>query len=208
MPVMSLNDRIMKRVRGRGRGAVFTAHDFLDLGSRANVDQVLSRLAADATFRRLDRGVYDWPQVSSRFGAVLPDLHTVAMAVGRANNARVQIDGPLAANVLGLSLQVPAQAAFLTDGPSRKVKVGKRSVVLRHASPKSLVAPGSQAGTIFQAMRYLGPSAVGDVVDRVGASLGAADRRRLSRAAATAPDWMRPALAKLAMDRPSRAESA
>ena len=37
--------RIMKRVRGKGRGWVFTPKSFVDFGTRGSVDMALSRLA-------------------------------------------------------------------------------------------------------------------------------------------------------------------
>ncbi len=51
-------DKIMKRVRAKGRGKwVCTPKDFLDLGSRAAVDQALSRLATSGDLRRVGRGL-------------------------------------------------------------------------------------------------------------------------------------------------------
>lgn len=45
---------------------------------------------------------------------------------------------------------VAAQSSWLTDGPSRRVVLGKRIVDLRHASPKHLIAPGGQPGPSFR----------------------------------------------------------
>lgn len=195
---MSISDQIAKRIQGWKRGAVFTPKDFLDLGGRAAVDQALSRLADRGQIRRLARGLYDVPRISRRLGALTPDSGNVARAVARANGGVVQISGAQAANSLGLSMQVPAQPEYLTDGPSRKVTVGKRVVTLRHASPKVLVAPGSKAGTVVQALRYLGPDGAAQAVDRLGASLAPGDRKALARAAPQAPGWMRPVLSRLA----------
>ena len=47
--------KIKQRVVGKGRGAIFASSDFLDIGSRASVDQALSRLADQGMIRRL------WP---------------------------------------------------------------------------------------------------------------------------------------------------
>nr|WP_290758957.1 hypothetical protein [Henriciella sp.] len=44
-------DKIKRRIIGKGRGAVFTPADFLDLGSRASVDQTLSRLTDQGVIR-------------------------------------------------------------------------------------------------------------------------------------------------------------
>ena len=42
--MQDVKDKILTRVRAKGRGVVYTTKDFLDLGSRAAVDQALSRL--------------------------------------------------------------------------------------------------------------------------------------------------------------------
>jgi len=75
----------------------------------------------------------------------------VVQALARETGSRVQIAGARAANALVLSTQLPAKNTYLTDGPSRRVVLGKRVVDLRHASPKHLIAPGSAAGPVVQA---------------------------------------------------------
>ena len=150
-PVTSVPDRIMKRARASGRGGVFTPSDFLDVAGRAAVDQALSRLVKGGKLRRLARGLYDFPKVHPKLGPLSPAPDDVAQALARETGSLVQIAGARAANVLGLSAQVPAQSTYLTDGPSRRVVLGKRVVDLRHASPKHLIAPGSPAGTVVQA---------------------------------------------------------
>src|ERR1043166_9611317 len=143
MPLVSVPDRIMNRARAGGRGCVFTPHDFLDVAGRAAVDQALSRLVKGGKLRRLTRGLYDFPKVHLKLGALSPAPDDVAQALARETGSRVQIAGARAANALGLSAQVPAKSIYLTDGPSRRVVLGKRVVDLRHASPKHLVAPGN-----------------------------------------------------------------
>ena len=71
-------DKIKRRIIGKGRGAVFTPADFLDLGSRASVDQTLSRLTDQGVIRRLARGIYDYPKTSPRLGRLSPDPDAVA----------------------------------------------------------------------------------------------------------------------------------
>ena len=63
---------------------MFTPTQFLDLGSRAAVDQALSRLAQAGTIRRLALGVYDYPKRHPMLGPLSPSADTVAKAlVGR-----------------------------------------------------------------------------------------------------------------------------
>jgi hypothetical protein len=193
----SLSDRILRMVRAKGPGSVFTPTDFLDLGSRAAIDQALSRLAKNGRLRRLARGLYDYPQLHAKLGALAPSPDAVAGAFVRETGAKLQVAGAQAANALGLSTQVPARSVYLTDGPSRRVVIGKRIIDVRHASPKHLVAPGSMAGTVIQALRHMGPDAAAAVINAAAPRLTPTDKRALAKGARHAPAWMRPALNRM-----------
>ena len=198
MTITSVPNRIMKRARAGGRGGVFTPRDFLDVAARAAVDQALSRLAKGGKLRRLARGLYDFPKVHPKLGPLSPTPDDVAQALARETGSQVQIAGARAANALGLSTQVPAKSIYLTDGPSRRVVLGKRVVDLRHASPKHLIAPGSPAGTVVQALRHLGPVRATDVVHVAARRLSTSDKKTLATSAVQAPAWMRPTLVSIA----------
>jgi len=190
----SVSDRIMRRARASGRGGVFTPTDFLDVAARAAVDQALSRLVKGGKLRRLARGLYDYPKVHPKLGALSPAPDDVARALARETGSQAQIAGAHAANALGLSMQVPAKSLYLTDGPSRRIVLGKRVVDLRHASPKHLIAPGSPAGTVVQALRHVGPVRAADVARIATRRLSTSDKRLLASNAVQAPAWMRPTL--------------
>lgn len=198
MIAASVPDRIMKRARAGGRGGVFTPSDFLDLAGRAAVDQALSRLAKGGRLRRLARGLYDFPKLHPKLGSLSPAPDDVAQALARETGSRVQVAGARAANLLGLSTQLPAKSTYLTDGPSRRVVLGKRVIELRHASPKHLVAPGSPAGTVVQALRHVGPSRAADLARIAAHRLSPSDKRTLATNAIQAPAWMRPTLVSIA----------
>jgi hypothetical protein len=198
---MTTADCILRRLRSRGRGYVFTPKDCLDLGTRASIDQALSRLAKSGDVRRLRRGLYDYPRRNPSIGAVSPTPHSVAQAVARQTRSRVQMDGAQAANALGLSTQVPARPTFLTDGPTRRVQIGNTSIVLKHASPRRLVAPGTRAGIVVQALRFMGREGLSPAVTQLSATLTTSDRCELARHISDVPDWMRPVLSVLAKSR-------
>lgn len=194
----SVPDRVMKRVLASGRGSVFTPSDFLTVAARSAIDQALSRLAKGGQLRRLARGLYDFPKVHPKLGALSPAPDDIAQALARETGSQVQIAGARAANALGLSTQVPAQSIYLTDGPSRRVVLGKRVIDLRHASPKHLIAPGSPAGTVVQALRHVGPVRAADVAHVAARRLSANDKKTLASTAVQAPAWMRPTLVSIA----------
>lgn len=195
--VSSVPGQIMRRARAGGRGGVFTPQDFLDFGARTAVDQALSRLVKNGSLRRLARGLYDFPAVHPQLGPLAPAPDDVAQALVRETGSRLQIDGARAANALGLSTQVPAKHTYLTDGPSRRVVLGKRVITVRHASPKHLLAPGSVVGTVVQALRHVGPARAADVARIASDRLSAREKKTLAAAAVQAPAWMRHTLVSI-----------
>lgn len=133
--MQSIENSIKNRIYGSGKGSLFTPTQFLDLGGRDAVDKALSRLAARDTIQRLARGLYHFPKKHPVLGVLLPKPEEIAQAIARRDVARVQPTGAYAANLLGLSEQVPAKAFFLTDGLSRKVKLGSMEISLKQTTP-------------------------------------------------------------------------
>lgn len=162
--MISLGDRIMKRVSAYGRGQwVCTPRDFLDLGGRGAVDQALSRLVKAGRLRRVGHGLYDLPRMSKLLKRMAPvDLDAAIAAIARRDGVRIMPDGLVAANRLGLTNAVPAKGTYLTDGHSRKLKIGGRSVRLRHAGPSVMRWAGKPSAPVMQALRWLGPDIAAD----------------------------------------------
>jgi hypothetical protein len=196
---LALVDHILRRVRGHGRGFVFSPGDLLDLGGRAAVDQALGRLTRDGQIRRIDRGLYDLPRLHARVGKLWPSADAVAKALARRTDSHIKASGPLAANLLGLSTQVPAKVVYLTDGPSRTVRVGRLQVSLKHAGRVDMLLPGSNAGLAIVALKYLGRGgATPDVLDRLSANLDDIDKASLVGARRKLPGWLSTAVAQVA----------
>ncbi len=195
-----LSKRVQRRIRAKGAGAVFGARDFLDLGSRAGVDQTLSRLERSGFIRRVSRGVYDYPRRNERLGMTLsPSPDEVVRAVTKRDASRVQVTGAEAANALGLSTQVPGRIVYLTDGESRRMQIGGQVVELRHTTPRNLATAGKISGTVIQALQHLGREHIGEsTVHHLQRVLSERDKQRLLRDRIYAPAWMQPVLLEIA----------
>ena len=156
MPSVAI--RIMRRVRGHGRGRwVCTPRDFLDLGSRAAVDRALSRLVRGGQLRRVGRGLYDLPRYSrilKRF--VAPDLETALKAIERRDNIRIMRSRMTAANMLHLTTGVPVRPVYATDGRSRRIRVGGWTVRLWHERAAIMNWYGRPGAIVIQALYWLG----------------------------------------------------
>ena len=195
----SIDSRILNRIHGRGRGSVFVPGDFLDLGSREAVDLALHRFARKGTIRRLARGVYDFPKAHPVLGLLSPSADDVARALAGRDRTRLQPAGAYAANILGLSEQVPAKAVFLTDGPSRTVKIGPMTIQLRRTTPRNMEAAGRLSGLLMQALRELGEEHVTPARrEHLKLTLPADKRRELVKDLRLAPAWMHAIFRELA----------
>lgn len=189
----ALKNVILKRIRSGGRGAVFTPKDFLDLGSRYATDQVFSRLVRSGDIQRLSRGLYFYPRVNAKLGIPLtPDVDQIAQAVGRRTGSRMIPSGAAAANIFGLSTQVPAKIVYLSDGRSRRIRIGKKmELEIRHVAPKELPLGSPTSAMVFQALRHLGQPAVDThVVARLRAAIRTRDKKTLLRDARYTTDWI------------------
>ncbi len=183
---------ILDRMRRSRRMHVFTPKDLADFAGRSAIDQALSRLTRGGQLQRVGRGLYYLPRQNPRLGiAVPPDLDELARAVGRQTGSRVVPSGAVAANRLGLSTQVPAKPLYLSDGRTRRVRVGGTEILVKHVSPKELPSGRPRSAMVFQALRHLGPGSVNDkVVEALQRALSAKERSELAEDARYTTDWI------------------
>lgn len=197
--MQAIDNKLKSRIYGGGRGSAFTPNDFLDLGGRDAIDKALSRLAAKGTIRRLARGLYEYPREHPEFGTLSPDIDKVARALAGKHRLRMQPAGAYATNLLGLSEQVPAKLVFLTDGPSRTVKIGRQEIHLRQTTPRNMAAAGRLSGLLMQAFRHLGKEHITrERMEHLKRTLPAKERQHLLKDIPLAPAWMHPIFRELA----------
>ena len=198
----SIDSQVLSRIYGHGRGWVFTPAAFLDLGSRTAVASALARHKRAGITRQLARGLYDYPIEHPKLGRVAPPAEAVARAIARRDAVRLQPTGAYAANVLGLSEQIPTRIVFLTDGPPRRIKLGRREIVLKRTTPRNMATAGRKSGTVIQALRHLGRRHADDkVVSILDRQLSLADRAQLRKYLRYAPAWIADLLRPLIRER-------
>lgn len=187
----AMTDRIMKRVRGKGRGWVFTPKHFVDYGTRGSVDVALSRLVQAGDIRRIGRGLYDYPRQHARLGTLSPDIAQVADALSVQSGDKLAPSGAAAANDLGLSTQVPAKASYATSGRSRVTKTAGRSLNLRHSRAPILDSAPASVNALLQALTHLRKDAIDDdTIRRLADRIDDHDMKTLVSARAQMPGWM------------------
>lgn len=194
-----LDAKILTMLRRRGQGSVFVPVDFLALGNRSAIDVALHRLVVRGAIRRLGRGVYDLPRRHRVLGAVLPTADAIARALAGRDRLRLQPSGAYAANLLGLTEQVPAKVVFLTDGATRAVRIGNMTIQLRRTTPRNVATAGRLSGMLIQALRALGKQHVTTKrITHLKRTLPQAKREALLKDLRFAPAWMHPIFRELA----------
>jgi predicted transcriptional regulator of viral defense system len=112
--MQTMRDQIVARINRLGQGKAFSAKDFLDIESRTTVDVALAGLTKKGKIRRIRRGLYDMPKFNAALGGKLsPDIDEAARAIARRQRWKIVPEGSWAANLLGLSAQVPSKYALV-----------------------------------------------------------------------------------------------
>ena len=152
----SAEPTIKNRITEHGPGWCFTPMHFSDLGSDASIRKSLSQLEKQKFIRRLARGLYDYPRKHDTLGIIPPDLNKVAKAIAEKDGALIQPAGAHAANLVGLSTQVPGRIIFLTEAASKKVKIGNQEIIFKKTTKKNMLSAGTREGLLIQALKNLG----------------------------------------------------
>ena len=185
-------ENILCNIKKLGRGSAFTAKDFSDVAARGTVDVNLSRLASEGIIRRIGRGLYDNPQEGKLLGgSQTPDIDQAARAIARKPRWTIAPHGAVAANLFGLSQQIPARIAYLSDAPTRQFNVAGQMIKFQHASPKDVRAESYSSRTIIQALKCLGKSRVDrEVIDHLRRALPTEEKADLARDVRYGTDWI------------------
>jgi hypothetical protein len=195
----SVPAQIMAHAATLPEGMPLHAKEMLHLGSRAAVDQALSRLAGKGKLMRICHGVYVCP-VATRFGPRPPAVSKVVASLSALWGETIVPCGGTAAKVLGLTSQMPVKTVYLTSGPNRRLTLGDLTVNLRHAPRWQLAAPNRPAGLAVRALSWLGPEDVEASIDKIGQELSSEDLQELAGLRAIMPNWIAEPASALVVD--------
>lgn len=201
--MQTIEDKIVSRIYGRGRGWAFSASDFSSEFGRGTIDWVLSSLATSGTIRRVCRGIYDYPKFSELLQQQLsPDFDQVAQAFARKFNWRIQPSGDAALNLLGISLQVPGRPVYLSDGPNRQYEIANYTLEFKKSALKDIGFKHRESGLVVQALKALGKERVDDaVIVAIRKQLDVAACKRVLKDTVTATGWVYEAIKQICGER-------
>tara|TARA_R110000782_G_scaffold124850_8_gene216359 strand:- start:136 stop:744 length:609 start_codon:yes stop_codon:yes gene_type:complete len=200
--LQAIDNKVISRIYGRGRGWAFTKIDFVSEFGEDNIHKSLSSLEKSGRIRRVCRGVYDYPRYSDLLKQDLsPDMDQVAQALARKFNWRIFPSGDVALNLLGLSTQVPAKWVYLSDGPNREYKLDKQTLSFKKTVLKDLGFSLRESGLIVQALKALGKEHVdAKVITSLRNRLNAKDCKRILNDTRTVTSWIYKIIKQLCQD--------
>jgi len=130
-------------------------------------------------------------KIDHELGALEPSAETIAKTLAGRDATRQQPSGAYAANLLGLSTQVPMKIVYLTDGRSRTVQLGNRQIILKNTTPRNMATANKISGLVIQALRYLGKDNITQVeIAKLKMRLSPSDRNQLVADIRYAPEWI------------------
>lgn len=193
--MQTIANKIINRIYGNRRGWCFTPKNFHDLGSPEAIRINLHRLEKKGTIRRLTRGLYEYPKKHRSIGLLSPSPQKIAKAIEIRDAIRIQPSGAFAANILGLSEQVPARIVFLTDGPGRRIIIGNQEILLKKTTPRNLALNGKPSGALIHALRFIGKRQITQHhIEHLAKIFDGNTKTQLQKDKIYAPAWMHPVI--------------
>jgi hypothetical protein len=188
-----IDEKIIRSIWSSKNPLPKTAKDFSAFGKPAAIRQALARLAKSGKLKRIRRGFYERPRSHPIIGQSTSSSMDVARVIMESRHAPWQVSGSSAANLLGLSEQVPGQLVIKTTASIPPVKLGNSLIRFQRVAPSSLIGAGTEAGTVIQAVRYLGPVGIEPAQkERLRRSLKPNTKRDLRKLTQALPQWMQP----------------
>ena len=188
--------QIRKRILHSKFGEIFFVSSF----PQYDVEYVTKRLAIferEGIITRIAKGIYVKAR-KTRFGILYHAAYELVKHIAKRDKAKVIPTGATAANRLGFSTQVPMNTVFLTTGSGRKLKLGNRTVTLKHGAPKNFAFRGHLMPELVQALRSIGEHNINrEVETRIGQLFTETpETDTIEHDLLLAPVWMRQVIKK------------
>lgn len=145
----------MKKIDESLPHSIFFINDYSNLGSAETIRKIFHEATITGKLEKTGHGIYFKPKVT-RFGKVPLPLEKIARELAKRDKCEILPTGSTAANIIGLSTQVPMSLSYITTGSTRSITIGGRQISFRHASPKNFAAKGKVIPLLIQGIREIG----------------------------------------------------
>ena len=189
--MQSIAHQILIEIRKHEENWCFSQKDFMEIAGRNTLEQAFFRLMKEGKIRRIGRGLYDVPRYSDLLKMILsPSADQIAKAIARKHGWRILPIGAQAANMLNLSTQVPMKIVYQSDGPTKSMEFGKRTIYFKKSAPKDM-ASNELSGLVINALKYLGKENVTEqIIGKLRKRFDKKQKRQLLEDARFGTDWI------------------
>lgn len=193
----NIKSTILKRINESEPHSIFFITDYADLGSAETIRKILCEATFIGVLEKAAHGIYIKPKVS-RFGHVPIPLEKIAKAIAERDKCEILPTGSTAANIIGLSTQVPMNLSYITTGSTRTIIIGERKILFRHASPRNFAAKGRVMPLLIQGLREIGEENIsGAENEAIRLFIGKERDSYLQEDLQLAPVWIQRVIKKL-----------
>lgn len=195
-----MQDAVVNKIKSKIAHGKFGEVYFVSSFPQYDVEYVTKLLAIfehEGLISRIAKGVYVKAR-KTRFGVLYPSAFELVSEIAKRDKAVIIPTGATAANRLGFSTQVPMNTIFLTTGSGRKLKLGNRTVTLKHGAPKNFAFHGRLMPELVQALRSIGENNITSEDEaRIGQLfLETPETETIEHDLLLAPVWMRQIIKK------------
>lgn len=139
------------------KGALVSAHDFLEVGNDEAVKRALVRLCDEGKLKRVLRGLYQTPNTND---FLKKDIGTspkkVAEKLAEKFGWTIAPAEDMALNELGLSTQVPATYVFISNGPTKTYTLDNGlSIYFKHRANQEMANLTMKEAMVVEAIRTI-----------------------------------------------------
>lgn len=186
-------------IKKTNKGSIFVASDFADIANNEVVRKNLSILTKRKILKRINHGLYLYPQYSKLTNEILPfDINEATNALARNYGWTIVPFGQTALNILGLSNQIPVTYEYLSDGPYRKYTIEGYQINFLHRTNKDLSSLPYKTALFISAIKALGQDRIADdEISILKGKLTPLEKKRLLNDTKYITKWIREVLEKV-----------
>lgn len=155
MPRGDIKKNVMKKITESQPLSIFFITDYTELGAWETIRKIFHEATINGILEKAGHGIYFKPKIS-RFGKVPIPLEKIAKEIAKRDRCEILPTGSTAANIIGLSTQMPTTVSYITSGSTRSINIGKRKISFRHVSPKNFAAKGKIMPILIQGIKDFG----------------------------------------------------
>ena len=158
----NIKRNVMRSIDESQPHSIFFISDYADFGAAETIRKILHEATITGVLEKAGHGIYIKPKIS-RFGKVPVPLEKIAREIAERDKCEILPTGSTAANLMGLSTQLPMNLSYIMTGSTRTIKIGDRKISFRHASPRNFAAKGRVIPLLIQGIKEIGEESMSGV---------------------------------------------